>query len=96
ELIRWGLARWDPEQRGYVMDRIVRQLAERYLQTQEPKRWRKLHQVAQKLYEQWKEDYPATCDRWQEEAEYHRQQQEDQSSLPLRSESITATERRIQ
>ncbi|MGB9890595.1 MAG: AAA family ATPase [Anaerolineae bacterium] len=94
ELIRWGLARWDPEQRGYVMDRIVRRLAERYLQTQKPERWRKLHQAAQKLYEQWENDYSATRDRWREEAEYHRQRLEDQSSLPLRSESITATERR--
>ena len=73
ELIRWGLACWDPEQRGDVMDRIIRQLAERYLQTQEPERWRKLHWAAQELYEQWGKDHLPTRDRWQKEAIYHQQ-----------------------
>jgi len=95
ELIRWGLARWDAEQRGYVMDRIVRQLIERYLQTQKPELWRRLHQTAYQLYQQWANNYPATRERWLEEAEYHRQRLQEYGSLPSRSENISAADRRI-
>jgi len=95
ELIRWGLARWDAEQRGYVMDRIVRQLIERYLQTQKPELWCRLHQTAYELYQQWASHYPATRERWLEEAEYHRQRLQEYGPLLSRSESISAADRRI-
>jgi len=71
ELIRWGLARWDATQRGYVIDPIVRQMVEQYLRTQKPQLWHKLHQTAYQLYNQWASAYPATRERWQKEAEHH-------------------------
>ncbi|MEA3340929.1 MAG: ATP-binding protein [Chloroflexota bacterium] len=73
ELVKWAFAHWDADQGGYVLDELTRKLLERYLETAQPGRWKKLQQAASKLYREWARDYPRTHDRWQREAQYHAQ-----------------------
>ncbi len=74
ELIRWALAHWDAERRAYVLDRIIRDLAERFLRQQRPDKWKALQEAALNLYTGWVREYPRTRERWQQEADHHQQQ----------------------
>ena len=71
ELIRWALARWDPKQGGYVIDKTIRKLVEEYLKTARPEKWQALQKAASELYQRWAREFPRTGKRWEEEAQYH-------------------------
>lgn len=79
ELVRWALAHWDGEKRGYVIDRIVRTMLETYLEKEKPEKWENLHRAALALYSQWEKDYPSTEDRWRQEVKYHTERLEESS-----------------
>jgi hypothetical protein len=71
ELVKRSFARWNAEQTGYVLEEPMRKLLEHYLRIARPDRWRRLHQEASKLYQEWAWSYPHAGDRWQREAEHH-------------------------
>ncbi len=87
ELVRWALAHWDTEKRSYVLDRIIRDIAEQFLRQQRPDKWEALQKAAFNLYTRWTQEYPRTRERWQQEAKYHQQQLQmtpDQSPVEKR------------
>lgn len=73
-LVDAGFARWDAQEGGYVLDKLIRWLVERYMKNNEAPTWERLQCAAVKLYETWARTYQRTQERWRQAYEYHHQQ----------------------
>lgn len=78
KLVQWGLVTWDDKQNGFTLNESLRQLIEEYLQQEKPEVWKALHQKAYELYEEWRNRYKRTREKWKEEAEFHKNKLEQQ------------------
>ena len=76
-IVDYAFARWDDASGGYKLDPTVANLLEQYLIRQKKETWQRLHCAAYRLYTGWAEQYPATKDSSQDEANYHQQKLEE-------------------
>lgn len=70
-LLATNLMRW--QDKRYFLDEAVRTLLEQNLKRSRPADWRRLHEAAAKLYEEWANKYPHSREYSEPRAVYHRQ-----------------------
>lgn len=70
DMVATRLVRWQGGE-GFVMDEAVRDLLRNALREDQPARWVALHRAAKRMYDEWKDKYPAASERWGPEARYH-------------------------
>jgi len=70
-LLGTRLMRWIDESGGWVVDKAIRPVLEKYLQETKLEVWQRLHCAAYRLYKDWEQQYPDEKQRWQDEADYH-------------------------
>jgi hypothetical protein len=69
-LLETNLGRWQDAR--YVLDEAVRTVLEQLLKLQKREVWRRLHERAVNLYEDWAKRYPNSRQYFEQRAEYHR------------------------
>jgi hypothetical protein len=69
-LLETNLGRWQDAR--YVLDEAVRTVLEQLLKLQKREVWRRLHERAVNLYEDWAKRYPNSRQYLEQRAEYHR------------------------
>ena len=69
-LLETNLGRWQDAR--YVLDEAVRTVLEQLLKSQKREVWRRLHERAVNLYEDWAKRYPNSRQYLEQRAEYHR------------------------
>ncbi|WP_236631149.1 ATP-binding protein [Chloroflexus sp. MS-G] len=69
-LLETNLGRWQDAR--YVLDEAVRTVLEQLLKSQKREVWRRLHERAVNLYEDWAKRYPNSRQYFEQRAEYHR------------------------
>ena len=83
ELLKHNLVHWDSSIRGYVIDNMLRLLAQDSVE-EEPGMLKRLHVAARELYDEWSKHYN---EHWYVEYHYHDIQIDE---LSMNSESLTA------
>ncbi len=73
KLIKWGFATWNSKKRGFVLNEVVRRIAEEYMRTYEKGKWCRLQEEASKIYEEWMSRYKSMEDVWKREYNHHHQ-----------------------
>lgn len=71
ELMKSAFARWDTDRDACVIDEPTRNLLEQYLFFSSRETWRRLHEAALQLFEEWAKTYHDTSTLWSAEADYH-------------------------
>jgi len=69
-LLETNLGRWQDAR--YVLDEAVRTVLEQLLKSQKREVWRRLHERAVNLYEDWAKRYPNSRQYFEQRAAYHR------------------------
>jgi len=69
-LLETNLGRWQDAR--YVLDEAVRTVLEQLLKLQKREVWRRLHERAVNLYEDWAKRYPNSRQYFEQRATYHR------------------------
>ena len=69
-LLETNLGRWQDAR--YVLDEAVRTVLEQLLKSQKREVWRRLHERAVNLYEDWAKRYPNSRQYFEQRATYHR------------------------
>lgn len=81
-LIRWGFAIWDTSKGGYVLQPVLRNLAEAVLREEQQDLWKSLHEAAISLYNEWVDRYPRGKSYWEEEKAHHCKFVPEKCSVP--------------
>lgn len=82
-LIRWGFATWDTAKGGYVLQPVLRKLAEEALREKQQDLWKSLHEAAISLYNEWVNQYPRGKSYWEQEKTYHCQFVSENEKCPV-------------
>ncbi len=72
-MLNTGMVKWEENKSGYTIDQALRPMLESYLRLCNSERWLCLHQTALRLFTDWANKYERARERWQDEAQYHKE-----------------------
>ncbi len=71
ELKDYNFVSWSTKDEGYVIDKAIQFAVQTDLKLNKTARWYVLHQVANRIYRDWIQQFPDSAQRWQPDLAYH-------------------------